>query len=487
MQGRKNRTARAALCVALLGFWAALAGFTTVPYPRIFNYNIGNGSGVPFAVAPYNTGTRVQKMLQNYARWNVVTPYALTLGSPNGVAAWHRPDITAWFHAYRNNLVVLPYFNMNFWFHEPAFVPTAGDTTMQSDEQWTRVLYNQNPPSSWVYAPGGIYHGGPGGGAGFFTDNWGNHAYADSMTKMLVRSATLRDTSGRYASDGIFLDTWVRKPSVVWNNEGPFDLTRMGYASGAAMDTAFDHEMTATINALRAARGPTFKIVINDWTKDPGDIWNTAWGINGLLIEGFFLHGDGFWASNQNDVGHAVAFITSNPSVNMIRVVKAEKGINIGTNDQYSAASMRAARTVLAVSCLGDGYASYADGPSGNTWPQGYFDEYSVNSAGQADTLGNYPGWLGNPLGAFTQDANGVYVREFDYGAVLVDTSGSPLTHDFGSTKYKCILGLMDPTVNDGVRRQIFTVPAFSGLFVTRLDANGSSPKKKWFNRNWGR
>lgn len=101
----------------------------------------------------------------------------------------------------------------------------------------------------------------------------------------------------------------------------------------------------------------------------------------------------------------------------------------------------RRARFTIAISLLRDAlYASYNWGHGGsphwaNSW---WFDELDVE--------------LGVPLGPATRLGNGVYVRKFSKGAVLVNAEGEPkivTAADLGETYYH-FRGGQQPALNDG-------------------------------------
>jgi hypothetical protein len=103
-----------------------------------------------------------------------------------------------------------------------------------------------------------------------------------------------------------------------------------------------------------------------------------------------------------------------------------------------------------------------------------YYDEYSVTEAGVSDTTGKHIGWLGQPLGP-ARVAGGLWVREFDHGMVLVDSTYVSQSIDLGSTGYRSIQGVVDTTVNNGRTSRMVTVPAQDAVFLWKPSAGSDA------------
>lgn len=100
-------------------------------------------------------------------------------------------------------------------------------------------------------------------------------------------------------------------------------------------------------------------------------------------------------------------------------------------------------RFLLGTACLTGATTSYGAqevSPGGQPWPgTWWFDEYAVDPNGKPDPTGRYVGWLGQPQGSPYRMTNGLYVRQFDGGLVLVNPTGASQTIDLIFSRWKRI------------------------------------------------
>ena len=444
-----------AVLVSLLVLAVARSGASTAPYPRVWNCQGQSGNGAPLIPGRDYHGTRDELAITNYSRF----PLALLSISPWGnVRGVHRGDVIARIRANQPGIKLIAYTITQGWFHPPTLVPGPRDSTFYADWQNTFRATDLNPTSAWVYLLSPPHTADS---TVLIHDfNWGNPVFQDSLTKLFIRAMRLTDSTGHAQFDGIFLDTYERRvsqymndngPSWAWSHEGEPDLVRGGYASKAAMDTAFTHGLVATVNQIRAAMGPDFLIFANTGTHtDPYDL-SAGYGVDGLVRELFLV-------SPTNDFSHARAFIQQ-----VFPTYKLLKGELTVPSAPRGATSCKQARYILGTSCLGDGWAFLsADGAKD---PMAYYDEYSVNEAGASDTTGKHVGWLGQPRGP-ARVTGGLWVREFDHGMVLVDSAFVSQSIDLGSSDFRSIQGVIDTTVNDGRAKRLVTVPGQDAVFL---------------------
>jgi hypothetical protein len=109
-------------------------------------------------------------------------------------------------------------------------------------------------------------------------------------------------------------------------------------------------------------------------------------------------------------------------------------------------------RFLLGITMFGDGYFSFSESASGEHHYLGYYDEYDLNLGWPTSPMQ----WVKSRTGA--QDDQGVYVRFFDYGAVIVnvDEVAQTVTNadisalaGFDGPYYR-FQGGQDPDVNNG-------------------------------------
>jgi hypothetical protein len=97
----------------------------------------------------------------------------------------------------------------------------------------------------------------------------------------------------------------------------------------------------------------------------------------------------------------------------------------------------------------------------------GWYDEYSVDDLGLTDPTGTYTGWLGAG-GEPTEVAPGVWLRWFDHGAVIVNTTNKPQIVWTWRQMWR-IRGTRDPVTNSGQPGVYFLVLARDALFLKSM------------------
>jgi hypothetical protein len=314
---------------------------------------------------------------------------------------------------------VLGYIQTNCVWFSPGSAPAPG---------FWRDFYNCVVHfNAWLYAPNGTLHD-------VWNVNWGNAAFADSMATLMLHQHAL----GIW--NGLFLDSWCQV--IKWSGEGenePINYARAGFANGDQMDSARVVNMSAVVRRLKAAG---FKV----WTNSgPEPIAK----VDGDLREGF--------DAGLTTPAQAIAWIRT-PGPHWL---KAEH-----FGGMYSAEGCRIARYVLGVSCLG------ADGSCASLGPDrgvaGWYDEYSVGPSNLADPAGTHTGWLGRS-GEATEVSPGVWLRYFERGAVIVNTTPTAQMVWTWREMYR-IKGTRDTLVNSGRPGIYFLVPARDALFLVSLD-----------------
>ena len=388
----------------------ALLLASALSFPLLCSSQSNSSQGAPLI----NNGSIDTAAVRDRARWPRLVLDIAPFGNLRGTA-W--PQVPVLIHKFNPRAQVLGYVQTNCVWFTPGSLPAPS-----FNQDYYNCLMHFN---AWLYSPNGALRDE-------WNVNWGNKAFADSMTKLLLRQKALK------IWDGLFLDSWCQ--AIEWTTEGPnsaIDYARAGFANVQQMDSARVVNMSAVVSKLRAAGV-------------------TVWTNSGLER---IAHTDG-------DVreGFDAGLTSPAQAVDWVRTpgnhwLKAEY-----YGAQYSAEACRIARFVLGVSCLGTDGSSAALGP--DRGPAGWYDEYSVDASNRADLTGANTGWLGAGLDT-VQVAPGVWLRWFEHGAVIVNTTGSS---QFVWTWLQLfrIKGTRDPVNNSGQSGTYFVVPARDALFLKR-------------------
>jgi hypothetical protein len=117
-------------------------------------------------------------------------------------------------------------------------------------------------------------------------------------------------------------------------------------------------------------------------------------------------------------------------------------------------------RFLLGTACLTGATAAYGMQDASFVPWQGdlWFPEYSVDPQGRPDATGKHVGWLGEAVGSWSKLANGMHVRFFQHGVVLVNPTGGALSVDLLYPRWKRI-GSVNP-------ERVVTVGPTDALFL---------------------
>jgi len=378
-------------------------------FPMPCSYQANASAGGPLIVGSGIDTAAVKER----ARWPRLVLDIAPFGNLHGIS-W--PQVPALIHTFNPRAEVLGYIQTNSVWFPPGKAPSAGF--------WQDFYYCMMHFNAWLYAPDGTLHD-------TWNVNWGNKAFADSMATLLQRQRVL----GIW--NGLFLDSWM--PTIKWSGEGVnerIDYKRAGFANGDQMDSARTVNMARVVARLRASG-------IRVWINSGGQ---TVTNIAGDMREGFDAE-----------------LITPTDAVAWIRTpgkhwLKAEY-----YGGMYDAEACRIARYSLGVSCLG------TDGSGACMLKEraasGWFDEYSVDYKNRSDSTGAFTGWLGAANGDPTEVTPGVWLRYFDHGAVIVNTTKKPQLVWTWRQLWR-IKGTHDPLVNSGQPGIYFFVPGSDALFL---------------------
>jgi len=283
------------------------------------------------------------------------------------------------------------------WWLAPDFPVQASDKTFDAD--WHRGLQGT----------GGFIAGVP----REYQVNVGKKATIDTMTTLLIggfQRARIRAFFGDYWSP---VASWVPVGNEFTDN------TRV-------------QNMSAMVRRLRGALPYGFRVYGNGTGAE-------RCGLDGTLVEGF---------PNALATG---AFAVA---------IKQHDGDWLKSEGTF--ADKRTQRYALGTACMTGATLTYGAqevSPGGQPWPgTWWFDEWSVDQNGKPDYTGAHTGWLGDPLGLNVKLANGLYVRYFQHGVVLVNPTASAQTADVQNPRWK--------RIGQAVPDATLTVPAMDALFL---------------------
>jgi hypothetical protein len=430
--------------LAALSLLIAVAARATEPFPHVFPYGGISGGGRPVLKADFSLDTHVAGELARFPMWTPnITP---CLDLRPGIV-----DTIQLFHAALSprRMVMIPYdsFGVGFTYL------TAGTYYKAFYDGWNRTI-------------GGIDgHLWAQNGQQFVTStqpalNFGI-AWLDSTEDSLCEVAL---SAGRI--DGWFMDQYGSFASFL--NGGDChcshpDFARAGFGSGSAMDLARQAQLVNLAARVHnhSAFGHVARLIVNG--SSPDTTYHRT--LDGGMFENWpFLRG--FTAGMD-------VYLKSGPWSTITKTCSACQTIPNGT--QYNSTSLREARFVLGSASMGDGWGGLLQPPdltnpaTGSTWLDWYYDEYSVDLGNNAtaDTTGAHQGWLGQALGPATQLIADVWIRYFEHGAVVLNgTVASVIVPlDLGRS-YRKILGVRDPTINNGAYVSSVTVAASDAIFL---------------------
>lgn len=396
---------------------------TALTFPLPCSYQANGSAGGPMI-----TGNHIDTAaVKNRARWPRQVLDIAPFGNLHGTSWRQVPGLI---RSFNPRAEVLGYIQTNSVWFTPGHAPAEGF--------WQDFYNCMMHFNAWLYAPNGSLHD-------TWNVNWGNKAFADSMATLLQKQNAL------LIWNGIFLDSWM--PTIKWTGEGqnePIDYARAGFANGDQMDSARAVNMARVVARLRASGARV-------WTNSGNE---PIANIRGDLREGF--------DAGLTPPTDAIAWMRT-PGKHWL---KAEY-----YGGMYDAEGCRIARYVLGVSCMGTDGSSACMGA--NRGPAGWYDEYSVDDANRADTTGAFTGWLGAANGDPSEVLPGVWLRWFDHGAVIVNTTGKPQLVWTWRQLWR-IKGTRDPLVNSGQPGIYFLVLPKDALFL-RAEAVTAAPEPGGF------
>jgi len=252
--------------------------------------------------------------------------------------------------------------------------------------------------------------------------------------------------------DGYMLDNLVDRASALVDAPERVDLSNTNMATGIS-DSTWSEGMQDLVVRVRASLPPDQVLVANDGGHPTGfDEY-----LSGGTIEGIDQHG---FAAMHGPVEGALSFYWSWMSDARRPQVFLFDGSPRIVGLQAAAAQYQALRFLLTLALTDNGYFVFddfnVDDSHQTVW---WYDEY--------DNAGQQTGYLGQPLGAAFQPAQGVYRRDFEHGISLTNTTDSQRQVDLGGVFHK-IHGRQDPSVNDGSSVSSVSLPPRDGLILLR-------------------
>jgi Hypothetical glycosyl hydrolase family 15/FG-GAP-like repeat len=167
---------------------------------------------------------------------------------------------------------------------------------------------------------------------------------------------------------------------------------------------------------------------------------------NGRLYEGWPEVYTGDWKTNTNDYFNIVEKV-NNPTTVII---------NSNTSNQNNPTDYQTMRFGLASTLMSDGYFSFdfGDQDHAQTW---WYDEY--------DQYLGAP--LNDPYNLISDNSYGVWQRDFEQGAILINASLEEHRIKLGS-EFEKINGTQDPNVNNGRIVTSVNIDSHDGLIVLK-------------------
>jgi hypothetical protein len=246
-----------------------------------------------------------------------------------------------------------------------------------------------------------------------------------------------------------------------------------GYASEAAMNTAFNGYLTTFATEMASAAG----LKVGNSGGYTSLAIHQALGNAGELMENWYSFNFNGYNTMDAAMARALQWQGSDPTGDGTVFMASYDSLT-----QTSTTFAKEARFTLGSACVagGMGYTGNLGITYGastglgtlvnhdmNTWA----DEYTVDTNGVSDGVGTIPenrGWLGRPTAFGFKAASGCYVREFDRGIVVVNGTLSTINHPL-TGNWRRIQGVFDTVVNNGAAVSgSVSVPAFDARFLLR-------------------
>jgi hypothetical protein len=348
-------------------------------YPRLGLYGQIGGNGYPLWDA---TGALDNAALDDIARYDEVVFDASPITE-------YRPDALAALRQRHPGIKLLAYVTgHNIWY------AAAPDSNVHYPTRYWRTVRDLD---------------------GFLYNQLGNQYGLTNLAFANVNLAK-RDGSGRYVVaealaqlfydaivskgtwDGLFIDTYCSSISWSQTPTEQIDYVRAGYATIQDFDAAWQAGTDALAVKLRQLSGST-EILVGNCLAGSKYAW-----FNGWMVENFPFQNGGTWDENMyRDPGGYFASEKGYLSPRYNHIFTAAGGLTT----PYDADNTRRVRLGLGSASLGEGFGVFGfSGRVTSTYPyhRWWYDEYAVDRAtGRSTTLLKDTGWLGQPLGAYSQ------------------------------------------------------------------------------------
>jgi hypothetical protein len=265
--------------------------------------------------------------------------------------------------------------------------------------------------------------------------------------------------------NGLMIDVTCTGAYSILGRSEPVDISRLGYTSISALDSACRSVHRSFMKRLRDGSPSSYIIVGNCGAGGERDL------ANGWMRENFpwqnrseETNEDG-WTANmlKNGWGQPGYLMDEweyvQPSMNWLVS-------NPGYGDSLSADNLRRHRLGLASATLGSGVHSFSrfEWDRHRYW---WYPEYAVNQYGRATDNGYYKGWLGEALSTPGRTIEGAWRRDFKRGIVVVNPTSLPLTVQLGGA-FRRIKSPIAPEYSGASGRTI-ALPARDAVFLLRM------------------
>ncbi|MBI4281855.1 VCBS repeat-containing protein [Candidatus Uhrbacteria bacterium] len=277
--------------------------------------------------------------------------------------------------------------------------------------------------------------------------NAAGKTYAEYLSNFLTQDVL---TTGLW--DGLFFDTvW---DGIFWNSPDA-DIDGDGIADGKEKtDRAWQDGQNLLFKTIRDRVGDRYLLVGN------GVLEPYAQYLNGRMFEGFPDVNEGGWAGS----------VEKYQKVWHLGVLPTLAMINTDTQNTGNWQNWQRMRYGLATTLLLDGYYNFDWGLADRDqlW---WYDEYDVS-------LGKPSSFSARNLldGTLEKVARGLWRRDFQYGAVLVNSTNAEQTVRLDE-EFEHIHGKQDPETNDGsITRRVTLAPESGILLMRPIDEIRGSP-----------
>lgn len=360
--------------------------------------------------------------------------------------------------------------NSHFLYVSDATFFEVGDYIMvYGDKEHMHIMQisgdGNSPDTLWVIrgvgGPSAKHHSANKRVVAHTTQNWGKNVWSTNISSAcpdvsgigkcanwLAKNVKIEYENssmfnGTRLWDGVYFDLWRENIFGSWPLTG-WDLNNDGFQESTALaDSLWNQGLEYASQVIRESINTlqdTLYFVHNDPVK-----FDSLY-FNGRLFEEF-PRNDNNWQTAMHRYS-----ISDNATSYLPRLLVFNGGDDSLSRDNY-----QDMRYCLTSALLGSAYFNYnagdgADGPTSIFW---WYDEYSVDSLGNATNDMNCKGYLGMPIGmADSVSGKNVWFREFDKGISIVNPSSSMQTiylpDLFGSILFRRINGSQDASVNNG-------------------------------------